>query len=300
MRWQLRNKLNNLRILVNNMKQYEVLNWASSFLKEHNSEEAIAEILLLHYLDVNRSTFYMNMQETVSTEIIEKIKKDIHKHIQTGVPVQHLTGYEYFYGRKFYVNEHTLIPRPETEELVLHVIEEAKKLKTKHPIIVDIGTGSGVIAVSLAKEMPHATVYATDISVEALSVAKKNAQKHQADVIFYQGDFLKPIRDHNISPDIIVSNPPYIAKVEQATMSRTVKDFDPGLALFAEENGLAAYEQITALSTKLSHSPQMIAYEIGYQQGKPVSKIIKNHYPQSQTSIIQDINNKDRIVSAKI
>lgn len=282
------------------MRQYEVLYWASSFLKEHNCEEAIGEILLLHYLDVSRSTLYMNMQETVPPEIIKQFKNDIYQHVETGVPVQHLTGYEYFYGRQFYVNEHTLIPRPETEELVLHVVEQAKNIKNKQPIIVDIGTGSGVIAITLAKEMPQATIYATDISEEALTVARENAQKHEVDVVFYQGDFLNPILDQNISPDIIVSNPPYIARTEESTLSRTVKDFDPGLALFAEENGLAAYEQITALSTKLSRSPQMIAYEIGYQQGKSVSEIIKHHYPQSQISVIQDINDRDRIVSAQI
>lgn len=281
------------------MKQYEVLNWASSFLKEHNCEELIAEILLQYYLNVTRSTFYMNMQEPVPGKVIEQLQKDIQRHAETGVPVQHLTGYEYFYGRKFFVNEYTLIPRPETEELVLYVIEEVKKAKYKDPIIVDIGTGSGVIAVSLAKEIPSATVYATDISKEALNLAKKNANEHQANVTFLEGDFLEPILAQDINPDIIVSNPPYIAKTDRSTLSRTVKDFDPELALFAEEDGLAAYQQITSLSTKLSSPPQLIAYEIGYQQGKAVSKIIKECYPQSQTAVIQDINKRDRIVSAK-
>lgn len=280
------------------IKQYEVLNWASSFLTAHHCEEPIAAILLQHHLNIDRSTFFMNMQEEVPVDIITRFKKDIHKHIETGIPVQHLTGYEFFYGRKFNVNHNTLIPRPETEELVLHVIDEVKNRQLDQPIIVDVGTGSGVIAITLALEIPHATVYATDISEKALSVAKRNAAHHQANVTFYHGDYLHPILDNHLNTDIIVSNPPYIAKSDEASLSITVKDFDPSLALFAEDNGLAAYQEITSLSTKLLHSPQLIAYEIGYQQGKDVSEIIGHHYPQSVIKVIQDINGKDRIISA--
>lgn len=282
------------------MKQFEVLKWASSFLKEHNCEEPIAEILLQHHLNVSRPTFYMNMQAEVPSVIITKFKKDIHNHVETHIPVQHLTGYEFFYGRKFGVTKHTLIPRPETEELVLHVIEEVKRTNYQQPIIVDIGTGSGVIAITLALEIPDAIVYATDISKEALKVAKKNAEELQAEVIFYQGNFLQPILDQAVNPNIIVSNPPYIAKADKATLSSTVKDFDPALALFANDNGLAAYNEITSLSTKLLRPPQMIVYEIGYQQGEEVSRIITHLYPQSTVKVIQDINGNNRIVSAKL
>lgn len=278
-------------------KQYEVLKWASSFLIQHNLEETIAEILLQHHLSVSRSTFYMTMQDVIPANVINQFKKDIHNHVDTGIPVQHLMGYEYFYDRKFAVNKHTLIPRPETEELVLHVIEKVKGSKNKRPVIVDIGTGSGIIAISLALEIPGARVYATDISHKALEVAKKNANRHQADVTFYQGNFLQPLIDHDVIPDIIVSNPPYIAHSDHDSLSRTVRNFDPALALFADENGLAAYHHIISLSTKLLSSPQLFVFEIGYQQGKPVSKIIKECYPQSHIKIIQDINGKDRIVS---
>src|SRR5690625_1641108 len=109
------------------MKQFEVLNWASLFLKKNNCEPKIAEILLLHYLQVTKSKFYLNMHDVVEDHIIDRFKKDIIRHVRTGVPVQHLTGYEYFYGRKFIVNEHVLIPRPETEELVQHVIRAARQ-----------------------------------------------------------------------------------------------------------------------------------------------------------------------------
>lgn len=281
------------------MKQYEVLKWASSFLKTHQCEEGIAEILLLHHLGVNRSTFFMNMQEIIPQTVVDKVKRDIYSHVETGVPVQHLTGYEYFYGRKFTVNEHTLIPRPETEELVLHIIKEVEALKLLNPVIVDIGTGSGVIAITLAKEIPNAIVYATDISAKALKIAQGNSGRLQAKVVFYEGDFLHPILDRKIRPHIIVSNPPYIAETDRTTLSRTVKEFDPSLALFAKDDGLRAYKEITMATTQLPDPPKLIAYEIGYQQGEAVSEILRRCYPGGHIQVIQDINDKDRIVSVK-
>ena len=282
-------------------KQFEVLSWASLFLEEHNCEKPIAEILLQHHLNVTRSEFYMTMQEPISETIVNKFKADIEKHVQTGIPVQHLLGYEMFYGRKFTVNENTLIPRPETEELVQHVIELSKSRFTKQPLtILDIGTGSGVIAITLALEIPNAIVYATDISKKALQIAEENARQQQAKVTFLQGDFLQPIIDKDIKADMIVSNPPYIAKSDEACLSRTVKNFDPNLALFAEENGLAAYKQILELSTKVMEQDGIIAFEIGYEQGITVSSLIKECYPQSNVDLIQDINGMDRIVSTQL
>src|SRR5690625_2736585 len=174
-----------------NKKQFEVLQWASLFLEKNNCEQAIAEILLQHHLAVSRAQFYMMMQEPIPEQIMERFQADIQAHVDTGIPVQHLTGYEYFYGRKFFVNEHTLIPRPETEELVYHVIQVVKKsVKKTACTVVDVGTGSGVIAISLALELENAQVFATDISKKALRMAKKNAKHLGAQVSFMHGDFL--------------------------------------------------------------------------------------------------------------
>lgn len=156
------------------MKQIEVLNWAFSILKEHNREENIADILLQYHLGYTRTEFYMNMREEVKPVVVEAFKKDIKKHIETGVPVQHLLGYEYFYGEKFIVNEHTLIPRPETEELVDLIMNTYPK--DSEFTLVDLGTGSGIIAITLAKHFKNAYIYASDISEEALIVAKENAE----------------------------------------------------------------------------------------------------------------------------
>src|SRR5690625_5035904 len=181
------------------MKQYEVLKWASLFLAEHNCEKRIADILLQHHLQVTASEFYMMMQEKISENIVNQYKADIIKHVETGIPVQHLTGYAYFYGRKFIVNKDVLIPRPETEELVKHVIELAQQSNRQKPLnIIDIGTGSGVIAITLSLELTNVNIYATDISHDALAVAKVNAKDHQANISYFQGNFLQPIIEEEI------------------------------------------------------------------------------------------------------
>ncbi|MCG1028232.1 peptide chain release factor N(5)-glutamine methyltransferase [Virgibacillus halodenitrificans] len=283
------------------MKQYEVLQWASLFLEKHHREQRVAEILLQHHLNYSRNDFFMNMREPIDPNIIQRFKRDVEKHVETGMPIQHLMGYEEFYGRKFKVNEHVLVPRPETEELVQHVANYIETTSSEHQIrVVDVGTGSGVIAISLALQLPNAMVYATDISQEALQVAKTNAKNHQAQVTFYQGNFLQPLIDQGIKTDIIVSNPPYIPRSEEKTLADTVKNFDPDMALYAEENGLAAYKEIISQSTSVLELNGYIAVEIGHAQSESVNDIIQKIYPQSKRNTIQDINGKDRIVTAKL
>lgn len=286
---------------MNNMKkpvkQYEVLNWASIYLEKHNREPRVAEILLQHYLNVSRSKFFTMMQDPIQDMTLANFEAAILEHVEAGIPVQHLTGYEMFYGRKFHVDKRVLIPRPETEELVQHVIQMA----SREPItIVDVGTGSGVIAITLALELAHASVYATDISKEALSVAKYNAEQLQAKVTFLEGDFLQPFIDENLKADVIVSNPPYIAKADEPFLSDTVRNFDPKLALFANDNGLAAYSKIIEQSQQATESNARLAFEIGYTQGDTVSLLIKNVFPIGEVKTIRDINKKDRIVTAKL
>ncbi|WP_188456886.1 peptide chain release factor N(5)-glutamine methyltransferase [Virgibacillus oceani] len=281
------------------MKQYEVLQWASLFLEKHNRETRVAELLLQHYLNVTRSHFFMTMREPVPNEIVQEFQKAIKEHAETGIPIQHLTGCEMFYGRTFAVNKHVLIPRPETEELVQHVIKLAK-LAGKPITIADIGTGSGIIAATLALELENATVYATDISKDALNVAKNNAKQLHSKITFLQGDLLQPLIHNKIKADIIVSNPPYIAREDAAIMQDTVKAFDPELALFAEENGLAAYKQIIANLPQVLKEDAYAAFEIGYQQGEAVKTLLKEKFPESEVQIHQDINKKDRIITAKI
>lgn len=279
------------------MKQFEVLKWASSFLEKHQKEQTIADILLQHHLHVNRSQFYMNMQAYVPEDILKKYEADIKRHVETDIPVQHLTGYEYFFGRRYDVNENVLIPRQETEELVAYAIQIAKEKYSNEQItIADIGTGSGVIATTLALELDDPTVYAIDISAEALTIAKRNANKLGASINFLQGDFLKPLIVKNIKAHIVISNPPYINQSDVDMLSRTVKDYDPALALFAEENGLAAYRKIINDLKEVTFENSTVIFEIGYDQGKAVSGMLSKAYPESDVEVIKDINGKDRIV----
>jgi release factor glutamine methyltransferase len=277
-------------------KLYEVQNWASLFLEKHNRESRVAEILIQHHLNISRSQYFMMMQDEIPKEKIQQIKMDIQRHAETGIPVQHIMGYEWFYGREFAVNEHVLIPRPETEELVQHVIQ---KVGNKPLSIADIGTGSGIIATTLKLELPQTTVYASDISEKALEMAKGNAETLHAQINFFQGDFLQPFVEGNVPIDVLVSNPPYIAKSEEKRLSDTVKKFDPSLALFAEEEGLAAYRMIMDQVRKVPDL-KWIFLEIGHSQSNAVHQIIKSIFPKSTIQTIQDINGKDRIVSAQL
>ncbi|MFA1822688.1 peptide chain release factor N(5)-glutamine methyltransferase [Virgibacillus oceani] len=288
-------------------KQYEVLHRASLFLEKYNREPKVAEILLQHHLQVSRAAFYSMMQEPVPETMIKRLEADIKKHAETGVPLQHLTGTAAFYGRSFLVNENVLIPRMETEELVQHVIGEVNIIqstdlkKTSTPLkVVDVGTGSGVIAISLKLELEDAVVFATDISTKALQIAKQNAQQLNADVRFLQGNFLDPCIKQNIKADVIVSNPPYIARKEKPLLADTVKDFDPEIALFADENGLFAYKIIMEQAKHIIKENGLLVFEIGHEQGEVVKQLVKHAYPQSTVNIIKDINGKDRIVSAKL
>lgn len=281
-------------------KQYEVLKWASLFLEEHRREPRVGEILLQHHLGLSRTEFFMNMRETIPNDVYEAFRMDLEKHATTGIPLQHLTGYEEFFGRRFTVNEHVLIPRPETEELVQLVLNEANHLQEKSLRIADVGTGSGIIAITLALELHGTEVYATDISDNALAVAKGNAEKLGADVQFFQGDFLEPIICENLTVDILVSNPPYIAESEREDLSDTVKNFDPDIALFADEQGLAAYRKIIHQAGTVLSPGGLIAFEIGYTQGDAVKKLILEKFPTSKVDIHQDINKKDRIITAKL
>lgn len=282
-------------------QQFEVLQRASLFLQQNNCEPKIAEILLRHYLQMEQAQFFANMQAIVEPKVLKKFCQSVKQHVQTGVPVQHILGYEYFYNRKYFVNEHVLIPRPETEEVVKLAIEKIKQLpKGRQLSIVDLGTGSGIIAITLALEFPEATIYATDISEKALEIAQKNADQHNVEIHFMLGDFAAPLIEKQLQVQFIVSNPPYIDDTTKQTLARTVKDYDPEIALFAKNSGLAAYEKIIKQAKSLLAPKGVLVFEIGYDQGQSVSRLMNQYYPMSQVKVHKDINGQDRIVVAKI
>ena len=228
-------------------------------------------------------------------------RKDVEEHAKTGIPLQHLTGEEEFLGRRYYVNRDVLIPRPETEELVLGVEAMIKKhLAGRDLTIADIGTGSGIIATSLKLAFPEASVIATHISERALLIARSNSRTLGADLTLRLGSYLEPILQLGERVNVVVSNPPYIDEADKEHMTDTVKNFDPSLALFADDNGLAAYKEIIAALPEVLAFPAVAAFEIGWQQGRAVRDLLVEMFPEAEVEVRQDINGKDRMVFAWI
>ncbi|TWT03518.1 peptide chain release factor N(5)-glutamine methyltransferase [Planomicrobium sp. CPCC 101079] len=273
---------------------FEALNGASSFLKDNGREEAAARILLQHELGLSHAGLLASLRDEIDKEVHERFWANIERHV-AGTPIQHLTGSEEFYGRSFQVDEHVLIPRPETEELIEEALSQIERhFPGKNLKIADIGTGSGIIAVTMKCEIPEALVTATDISEKALQMAQKNAEKLMADVAFLQGDLAEPLKGELW--DVILSNPPYIAYSEAADLSDSVRDFEPHLALFADNDGLALYEKLAQQLPELLNKPGIVGLEIGYKQGAAVKEMLKAAFPEAKVYVKKDINKKDRMV----
>lgn len=208
------------------------------------------------------------------------------QQLKQGIPVQYIVGNVNFYGYEIDVNPNVLIPRFETEELVSKTLEY---LKDKQNLkIVDIGTGSGCIAIALKKQL-NCIVDAVDISEKALEVAKRNAIKNNADITFYRGNLLEPLQDKY---DLIISNPPYIDREEE--IMDIVKNNEPEIALYAENHGLACYESILKNCRKYLNKEAMIAFEIGYRQGEEIIKLTSKYLQEATIRIEKDMQGRDR------
>ena len=206
-----------------------------------------------------------------------------------------LTKEKNFCGYKFYVNKNTLIPRPETE----YLIEETNKLiekhlKNKQINIIDIGTGSGVIAITLKKLNPNAKITATDISNKALKVAKKNQKLHNTNIRFIKTDLYKNVKQKY---NVIISNPPYIP-TNSKNVELQVQKNEPHIALFGGKDGLDCYKRIIKNIKQIAEKEHIIAFEIGEDQGKQIKKLIKDEFPNDKVIIKKDYNNFERYVYA--
>ena len=213
------------------------------------------------------------------------------KRLEKREPVQYIVGNVNFYGYNLDVDKRVLIPRRETEELVEEVIKRSKRFT--NPTIIDVGTGSGAIAISLSKEL-NTHVYASDISLDALEVAKINIDKNNADVELIHGDMLKPYIDSGIKVDIIVSNPPYIKEDEQ--IEDIVKNNEPHLALYAKNNGLEYYERILKDAKKILNDRYLIAFEIGNMQGKEIEALAYKYLGDVKVEIKKDLSLNERML----
>lgn len=277
---------------------FEAWNRATLLLEGKELDTGAARIVMEVATGLSGASLLINQREMMTDEqhvfFWQKIRE-----LEKGKPVQYVVGIESFYGRTFEVNEHVLIPRPETEELIYGAIERGRRLFVKEKLaMADIGTGSGAIAVTFKKEWSAAQVTATDISKEALAVAMKNAYKYDAEVTFKQGDMTAPIATEKW--DIVLSNPPYIAHDESTEMSETVLSYEPHQALFAEEEGLYFYRQLANNLPPLMNNPSLIGVEIGYKQGPAVNKLFKDAFPNAVVDTVKDINGKDRMIFCEI
>lgn len=278
---------------------YEALARASSFLIEHGREEPVARLLLQHVLQKTHVQLLSDMREVITPEQFDRYWTLIEEH-QSGKPVQYIIGSEEFYGRTFHVNEHVLIPRPETEELIVETVSRMNRLfKSRQQVkLADIGTGSGAIAITMKLESPALQVTATDLSPQALVVAQKNAQALQAQITFKHGDLSEPIADEKW--DIVLSNPPYIGHDEAPTLSDTVLNYEPHSALFAEEEGLQLYKRLAQELPEIMNRPALIGLEIGYLQGPAVQLYFQKAFPNARVDIVKDINGKERMIFCEI
>ncbi|WP_181346758.1 peptide chain release factor N(5)-glutamine methyltransferase [Thalassobacillus sp. CUG 92003] len=276
----------------------EARQWASLFLQQHDREAKIADLLLDYHLQLSYAQLLACLRDAMPEEKQAAFIHDIKHHAVTGIPIQHMTGTGHFFGRTFTVTPDVLIPRPETEELVEGVLAFARSRSWNDVTIADIGTGAGVIAITLALELQGVTVKATDISPQALAVAKQNAASYQAEVTFKEGHFLDALNLQGV--DILVSNPPYISYAEEASLSDTVREFDPALALFADHDGLAAYHvmvrQLAAYPRE--KQPALIAFEMGHLQGDRLAELMLKEVPHYQTEIRKDMNGHPRFIFA--
>ncbi|HWA33459.1 MAG TPA: peptide chain release factor N(5)-glutamine methyltransferase [Cyclobacteriaceae bacterium] len=284
------------RIALMKMNSKELLRSTIAALtidESHAEKEAIVRWLFAHEFGLTPSAIMSGKEISYEPESLNKIIARLNDH----EPLQYILGETSFYGRVFKVNPSVLIPRPETELLVSEVVDHFKNSEEAYPSMVDIGTGSGCIATTLALEIPAAIVFATDISEGALDLAAANARNLKAKVRFIRHDILKdPI---SFGPlDAVVSNPPYVPEQERSTLRKNVIDFEPHLALFSGgDDALFFYDAIAKNARKCLKPGGLLITEINESYGPETAALYKSlHY--SEVDIIKDLSGKDRIVRA--
>ena len=254
----------------------------------NNKEDTAVKLLIQELSNFSSSDLYLNFDMEIDDEIYEKTIFAINQYLVDGIPIQYILGYTYFYGLKLVVNKNVLIPRRETEELVDWVIHNNPFDKPK---VLDIGTGSGAIALTLKANLNNCKVTACDISEGALEVAKVNSEINELDIDFIQSDIFSNIKGKF---NILVSNPPYIDKIEN-TQELVLKN-EPYLALFASEEGLYFYRVILEQAEKYLEKENLIVFEIPEDKDIELEKIVKSNYPNSDYEIKKDLQGKSRIL----
>lgn len=291
------------------LKQYK--NHFFNSLKNIQDEQEIESFffILTEYLhNLKRVDLALNPNFEISEDDVEKWNA-ILADLQKEKPIQYITGEAWFYGLRFEVNENTLIPRPETEELVEFILKETSnfQLPASSLNILDIGTGTGCIPISLKTNLPEANVLAIDVSEKALEVAKRNAQSNKVEVNFIQANILEvedlsklPLPNaQNLFPlDIIVSNPPYVRNLEKEEIKKNVLDYEPHLALFVEDtDALLFYRKIAQLALKNLAPNGLLFFEINQYLGKETVELLQN-LGFNTIELKKDMYGNDRMVKS--
>ena len=273
----------------------ELIRQSEEMLDEKNKDCNVAKVLFYHLAHKEPHQLYLMMDEEVDEDLYQAFQEGMQRYMN-GEPIQYINGKETFFSRDFIVNENVLIPRYETEELVENILYRIDDYFEDYQIIdlCDVGTGSGAIAISLALEEPKLKVVATDISEDALDVARLNAKELKAHVEFYQGDMLEPLINRNRKVDIFVSNPPYIPNNQE--IESVVKDNEPHVALFGGQDGLYFYRKIFSKVTEVIKDRALLAFEMGFDQRQLMEEAVEYYFPDTPYEIIKDMSGKDRML----
>lgn len=284
-----------------------ILKWAIVTLKKSDIEfpETNADTLLAYLLSCDRARLYTNPENIIDDAVIRKYKELIYKRA-SHVPLQYITRQVEFMSLSFIVDERVLIPRPETEILVETVLNKAqeKEFANKSIIIMEIGTGSGNIAVSLAKNLSNAEIYTGDISEDALTLAQLNIQRHGVvdKVHILHGDFFgafcNNVKKGHI--DFLVSNPPYVSESEWKHLEPELRDHEPREALVGGKDGLCFYRRIVKESTDWLRPGGYLIIESGETQANTITKFMESDGHYEDIEITKDLQGKERVISARV
>ena len=264
-------------------------------LEENQIPSETAQVFLLELSQKESYDLYLHYEEEAPEELVKQYREGMARILKQE-PMQYVLGYSWFYGYRFKVNENVLIPRPETEELVANILADLDEYFADQDRIdaVDIGTGSGAIALSLAKEEPKVHITATDISAGAVEVAKENARSLEVNADFLVGDMAQPVIDAGLKVDLLICNPPYIPQEEE--LEASVVDYEPHVALFGGEDGLKFYRQVFEAAPKVLKEKAMMAFEIGWNQKEALLAEVKKYFGDVRAEVVKDINGKDRML----
>lgn len=254
-----------------------------------------ASLLLMHSLDKPRTYLIAHPEAILTDSQYRRFSAALEQRCQH-VPLPYITGHIEFYGLDFVVTPDVLIPRPETELLVEHTLTWAQQHST-HPLrIADVCTGSGCIAVSIAKHLPGVEMWASDLSLQALKVARINAQHHRQTMHFVQGDLLSPLSG---TFDVIISNPPYVTLGEWQLLPASVKQ-EPRMALISGEDGLDDIRRLLVQARERLAPQGCLLIEFGETQGTAILALAKTTFPKSSVEILRDLAGKDRVLSVQL